>query len=49
MHTLYDFGQKRIPPGETREGLGLRGTSVAASALQRRQVLAEIIGQPDDG
>jgi hypothetical protein len=45
----HDIRQHRIPPGKPCERLRLRGARVAALALERQDILAEVVGQPDDG
>jgi hypothetical protein len=46
---LHHISEQCVPPGKPREGLGLRGSRVAALALEGQNVLAEMIGESDDG
>ena len=46
----FDYISKQcIPPGERGEGLGLRGSPMAALALEHQHVLPEVVGQLHNG
>jgi hypothetical protein len=46
---LRHLSEQRIPTGQRGKCLRLRGSAVAALALERQDVLAKMIGQLDDG
>ncbi len=46
---LDDISQQCVPPGHGRERLRLRCARVVALAYKSEKVLAEVIGQSDDG